>query len=444
MTPSLDTTTADHLLRRCSQMLAAAALVSFVLISSLGAVNVPVGDDFAVLASVLQLREAPTLQDFLHELIAPHNEHRIMLTRLCMLATSFLPGGVDFRVVALAGNAALLAALGLICRLLGTGWSRQPWGMAALLMVVLQLQLQKLLFYPMASVQAFSCILFGLAYVWFGTLGRRPGWAFAFYALSLTTSSAAIFLPLLCTLTLLMMRRPRLAAIQLAMGVVFGGLYLMSATTSSRADLAWALEHPSVVITLFLELMGSAAEIPFYRWSMFSGESAMVLGCLLLTYTACLAWQGLNSRPSPARNTVLAACVVIGFCLMLTALVSVKRSHQYEHGLLAAAQDARYRIYGLLVAGVSAAVALMRIGHTRLATTWRGGGLLLLAGYSLVWHLYPLASVWHTQQARLSGIQHWARTGDPSRLMYWSTEPAVAATVLQRAVAAGVYHPPVP
>mgnify|MGYP003344696364 FL=1 len=87
---------------------------------------------------------------FLSRLFEPHNEHRVVLTKLQNLALTVLNGQWDSRLFAVA-NALIHAALGVAFWWQGRRWFRAGWAQAVL--------------------YVFAVILFGLPLAWQNVLG---------------------------------------------------------------------------------------------------------------------------------------------------------------------------------------------------------------------------------------------------------------------------------
>mgnify|MGYP001566215699 CR=1 FL=1 len=72
--------------------------------------NVVYWDEFdTALALVLRLDDGITAGEFLRELFAVNNEHRMVTSRLVYAASYWLAGTVNFAVISFLGNACLLA-----------------------------------------------------------------------------------------------------------------------------------------------------------------------------------------------------------------------------------------------------------------------------------------------------------------------------------------------
>jgi hypothetical protein len=92
-------------------------------------VNIPFGDDYAVLADVLNFTN-PYRPAKLPILFAQFNEHRIATLRLTMLGLYGARGEVDFLLIALLGNLGIVVIGWLTCRLLLRSEGRRVKGRA--------------------------------------------------------------------------------------------------------------------------------------------------------------------------------------------------------------------------------------------------------------------------------------------------------------------------
>lgn len=116
-------------------------------------INCPQLDDFAVLCTMVDLEKAQTLNDQLSLWFTPHNEHRIVFTRLIFwLVGSTNNGAVDIYKILFIGNLTLVGIASIFYRALCQ--IQQSWLYAlAISCMLFQMQFFENTFFGMAAVQ---------------------------------------------------------------------------------------------------------------------------------------------------------------------------------------------------------------------------------------------------------------------------------------------------
>ena len=71
--------------------------------------NLPFADDFAHLDETIRIIQSTNFSEKLSIIFAPHNEHRVVFTRLAFILSYVLFGEIDFRFLTIIGNTALVA-----------------------------------------------------------------------------------------------------------------------------------------------------------------------------------------------------------------------------------------------------------------------------------------------------------------------------------------------
>ena len=406
------------------------------------AVNVPVGDDHVVLDTLTDLHSVSDLRGWFDRILAPHNEHRIVTTRLIAYAFSRLPDGIDFRALIFVGNAALLGSLWVLGGLLGLG--RRSAARAVLVLIVLQPQPHKLMFYPMAIIGAYGGLLFSMAYLHFTLKRGKEYIAPLFLAGTVLTTGAGIFLIVLGTLALALRRRWTPLVVHLAVAVALAGWYFHAVRPAETQIVAFALRNPLVLARMFLGLLGGIAEFPSYQLGWISNYTTVATGTVLLIYSGVIAQRTLR-KGSQAGDTDLALLLCLLYGLMTIALITLNRAPLYKDVMLIATLDGRYRIYGLLVAALCMIDCLQQLDSRQLLTRRLLGSVMACALiFNVGWYAYRADTMGAAALARTVALQIWLRTGDTSELPSWALEPEIAGRILHRATAAGVFRPASP
>ena len=403
------------------------------------AVNVPVGDDYVVLESVVDLRQAEDAAHFLGVLFATHvgGEHRLVVTRLLAYAASFLPGGLDLRLLSVVASLSLFAALLMVGRMLRL---EQHWGYwLLLLLTVLTPQMEKLMFYPMAAVQAFLGMLLAVLYLHF-VLENGVMWAGLTLLAGVFTTAGAVALPVVAAAVLALRHRWAALVPHVIVGGTIIAVYFTGDAGPRDGVVAFAVEHPWQTLRLFFGILGSIAEVPAFRYMSWSAYSTVAVGIGLLAYSAVLAFRASNKRV-PQDTVEVAALALIGYAIAMIALIAVNRALLYQDAMLAAMLDGRYKLYGLLVAAVCAIDLLRRLEFRR--SLPHCAVIVLLGTFVLDvdWYFYRANHAYAAAQTRLHAMESWMRTGNTSELPSWANSPEMAGQALARATDAGIFKP---
>jgi hypothetical protein len=412
---------------------------AFIFFTVILAVNVPVGDDYVVLESVVDLRHAKDGAHFLEVLFSAHvgGEHRLAVTRLLAYAASFLPGGLDLRLLSVLATLALFAALVVAGGMLGL---EKHWGYWLLLfLTVLTPQMEKLMFYPMAAVQAFLGLLLGLLYLQF-VISDRVLWASVALLAGVFTTGGAVALPVIAAAVLSLRRRWGTLSLHTIIGGTIIAIYFSGDAGPIDGAIEFAFAHPWQTLQLFLGILGSIAEVPAFRYLSWSAYSTVVAGVILLGYSTALLYQACEKHRQ-ATAVEVGTLALVAYSLAMIFLIAVNRMLLYQDAMLAAALDGRYKLYGLLITAVCAINLLRRIQYKRWSAY--GAALVLLGAFlmDVDWYFYRANHAYSAAQSRLHAIDVWVRTGSTSELPSWANSPEMAGRALERAADAGIFFP---
>jgi hypothetical protein len=421
------------------RLLLVAPMLLFVAYVATLSVNVPVGDDYVLLRDVVEMRRSTSIQEFMDTLLAPRMEHRLVLTRTVGYLESYLPSGIDFRLLEYVGVVGLLAALlvlGLVLEL------RRQWVLWALVfLAMLQPEQHKLMFYAMASVQAYFGLLVSLIYTYF--LLHRRGVAFTTAALvgAALIQGSWIVLPVLGCLVLAARGDWRGGLLQAIVGVLIAVVYLAGDGLVHANHVLFALGHPWETARLFLGILGSVAEIPFERYAHLSAYTTVVAGALILGYTAVRGVHVFLKRRCLADVAELRFLVIVAFAVLVTGLIAVNRVGIYSDDWVLAALDGRYRLYGLVACTACLVDAYQNMGGNRWLRHARPAVLAGAMVFSFGWYILRVGPDTGSARTRVDALQHWLSTGDPSLLPSWANSPTMAGDALTAAVMDGIFRP---
>lgn len=246
-------------------------------------------------------------RNFLRELFLPHNEHRIVVTKLQNLGVLLLNGQWDSRLECVV-NAALHSALAVAVFLFGRRWMAARWH----------------------AVWFVLCAgLFGPPYAWQNNLGGFHSQQYWLLGLSFATIVALPFAKPGSVRWWLTTAGAALALLTMGSGFVAafvaGGLILWRV---GRAEITWRTAAPTLIVCATLCAIGilTRVEVPYHeslkaksfgdfflsiarslQWP--APRNATIAGLLLWLPWALAVWRTATSRDTSARG----GQIIIGF-----------------------------------------------------------------------------------------------------------------------------------
>lgn len=414
--------------RPAAVLLVALALLPLLYIGSRAfdaGSNVAYWDEFeTALALVLRLNAGMSPTAFLDELFAVNNEHRMVTSRLLFATSYWLTGTVNFSVVSLVGNAALVALCALLVLRAGSASRRLQLGVI-LAFVLFQLENYENFLWSGSSIDHFQVLLFVGAMVTALAQGTRP---LAFVAglcallATLTLAHGLLAWPLGAALLWHAGRQRHLLGWSLlaslvtlgyAAGFSFNGAHRFAGLTANGA-----LE----IVHYWLTLLGSVPAL---------GRDALApwLGAGLL---AVLAWLSLHRTP---RREPL-AFPLAWYGVAALALVAVGRAEQVG-GLVMS----RYVILSSLTWGLTAFMALARYSHPRRPLAALAWSLPILGAFNLTANrvFADKADAWlECRDIAVSRFKQHGADGRGDFSLY--PQPARSTQLLHEAERRGVYR----
>jgi hypothetical protein len=252
--------------------------------------DVPIWDDYSViLDGTMRMMDAQSWREKMGVLLAQHNEHRVVVTRiLAWLAAESNGDRIDFRVLVLAGNLSLAAILVLFWREF-RGCVGAP-AIAAAGFILCQLTFFEGALLSMAAISNLGVIAFAFACLYFALQpGRRnAAWALAFGLLAAASQANGLLALPLAAGACALQRRWWRAAVMAATATVLWGAYLaFFQAPPHHPPLSLVLEQPLVAAHLFVVITGGLAQ---------AVGPATVLGIALLALLAWLTVKGFWRR----------------------------------------------------------------------------------------------------------------------------------------------------
>lgn len=324
--PQLPTRIANHWILGLILLLAAlfyAAIYRY-------AINVPIVDDLLYIDSIRRITTPGTSwAEIARTLVEQHNDHRILLSRLLVLADYWAEGQVNYRTLTVVGS---LCVAGLL-------WQLYRIFRQANLALWLLLPVAFLLFQPsyQDDVWGVLCLLqhtvtLFLTVIVFRLINRSEAsaqvGALALGGLVLYSNSNGLFMWAAVVLLLILMKRWRWAVVWVVTGLVLILLYFkVDYTFVSKNSLAMVAEHPGWIVKSVLSAMGGAAYFDGRKWLLLPMLwVVMGLGVAVLLVIK-ISWIRVLFKPKKAVSKPLVPFLGVAFVLgCSTAASALTRS----------------------------------------------------------------------------------------------------------------------
>lgn len=409
----------------------------YVAVIAKFAVNVPIGDDYAMLG-FFQKWDAASLREKISVLFAPHNEHRLFFNRLLMLAQSRLTGKMDFRWQIFAGNAAMLL---MLCLLIGRVLAGKSLFLhaVAVLMIVHMLYM-KICFYPMAIVQSFFGMLFSVVYMLMVLDRKKYVYCVLVWMLATVTTGSGLFLfavsfPVLC----IQKRWSAVVGGAVVFIVMAFGYFLVAAENVGGGyggKLGYLLLNPGKVLLFFFSITGSALWMP----KVSGAVSYLPALCGIIVTGYYFYALARFVRESVGGEGNLPYLVFSGYFLLQIVMIVVGRAEVYGDDYLSAAHDGRYAIYGVMIS----ALALTNAAGLHQSGWWgrknvRCVMLILLMTYNFLWQFYGVWKMMDISVAREVAMEKYLKTGNADDLDYWAIDKDQALLNLNYVIRQSLY-----
>jgi hypothetical protein len=379
-----------------------------------------------VLDLLIKLDDGLDVRGFFDRIFAVNNEHRMLTSRLMFVASWWLTGTVDFRVLGAIGNAFLLALCLTLVWAARTPERRLRLGLV-LAFVMFQLEHYENLLWSGASIDHFQVVALAIgAIVALTRVGKFP------FALACTLAALATFTLAhgLVTwgvgiLLLWQQRRWRALCAWSALAAAAAATFFSGYEVNAAHPMA-EFDPPGVLhmARYWLALLGAPAALGFT-------DAAPYAGALFLAFAGWLAWR----RAWHHERIALAA---VGFCLGALMLVAVGRS-AVDGGVL----HSRYMVLAGLAWALAIFVALERATSADRPFRVVVAVLPALLAFNIVANLRfaPAAETFleHRDRAALRFKQH-GRDGTSFFKLYPNAERG--SQILQESARRGLYWIP--
>ncbi|MBL9189603.1 MAG: hypothetical protein JNK23_19135 [Opitutaceae bacterium] len=376
------------------------------------------------LALVLKLNDGTTPGEFLGELFALNNEHRMVTSRLLYAVSYWLTGTVNFSVISAIGNASLVA-LCVVLLVTATTATRRLRLAVLLSALLFQKEHYENFLWSGSSIDHFQVVLLAcLAIVGVArqtTSGLLVGALFATLA-TFTLAHGILVWPVGAAM-LLRSGGWRQLMLWSACGVAVIGSFLMGFEVNQSHHFAQLSLRGIVEITSYwLSMLGAVPAL---------GNTflAPMLGGALLVGLFTLARRGALRRESIAFPLAV-------WAIAAAALIAAGRAVEAK-GLI----HSRYYVLSGVAWALVLFMAAERFSHPRRPLRLLVAGLPFLAGFNLVANEVFAAKAESWQECRDRAALRFKQHGvDGKGTFALHPSPARATALLKRAEELGVYR----
>lgn len=384
--------------------------------------NAPVLDDYdAILASMDAMARSTSPREWLGHVFALQNEHRLAGTRLIPQVLVWVTGGIDFRLLMLLGTLFVLGAFAFMWAEFRDSVNGPVAAAAAFLL--LQWSYNEAFLMGSASTAHLGVVFFSFGALYFAL---RPGWRSAAWCaaggvFAAFSQANGLFVLPLAGIACLALRRPRRAALFLALAAVLSVAYFTGyAGNPNHPSVLEALGEPLMTFQLFLIIVGGV--VP-------SLELSQLYGTAILAALGWVAWKGLWRQ----HPTVF---LWIAFVLVSAGAVAVAR---VGFGLF---HGSRYAVNAALL------LAILAFAIFALTKPWpRELEVGFVAAAAVAWTAITLVALDDMRERRFRGrlLVETARDGAAlglPRFVGVHHPKEHAPRILERTVEHGWYRPP--
>lgn len=389
--------------------LAAVAVYAAALVAH--TVNWPFTDDyFATLRFLIDWQSVPGWHDRLARILAPHNEHRLVLNHLVEWLDMALFGQIHFGHMVVVGN--LLWGTAIAALIVQGRRAQMSWlELTPAIILGCALSHHDLMIWAMASLQQYGQILLCVLAAWAVTQNR---WAWGLLAAVMAAGTGgggfAVF-PALALFSAVRREWTRAGATLLVMALLLlAHLQTLPSAATGGDTVQHALRHPLDAAAYMLCFLGSVAK---------STQASIALGLLTMLSLGWLIFKEDALRRQPFFVVV---------CLWLLTSAALAASARLSLGI-DQARSTRYTPHAItLILCIGMLGISLSRGAEQRKLRWRCWAALCVTLW-LAW----LAHGWKQQAQQAESMRMRAHIGPPSL--------EVAQEILVQARLAGVFQP---
>ncbi|MBF0457965.1 MAG: hypothetical protein HQK99_08735 [Nitrospirae bacterium] len=287
--------------------------------------NIPIADDFdAVLDFLNNFLEVSSIHDKIALIFSQHNEHRIVFTRLIVVAQYYLLNTVNFKVLIMIGNIGLIGILIVI--FLSYNKRSLIW-FVPVVFILFEPQYFGAIFFAMGTIQNFYVLLFAFLSLYFLTRDGSLNFitAAVFAVMATFTSGNGILCFIAGALVLLIQKRFRFLAVWLSVMSLNIIIYLYGYVPPADHPnmLRTLLTQPGTAVIYFIVLLGTVVYLPFKmdNAEIFSPALFIPIGMGVLLSVVFIY---LTIKKYYLKNTAIYSFIV--FILLSEVLTAAGRS----------------------------------------------------------------------------------------------------------------------
>jgi hypothetical protein len=279
------------------------------------AVNIPYYDDFdAVLAFLNNFNSTESLSEKIKLLFNQHNEHRIIFNKLFTIASYYITGEINFKLLILFGNLALVG-VAVVIFLSFRQEENKVLYFLPVMFLLFQFQSYENSFWGMASIQNFYVLLFAFLSLFF--LNKE---SFASYSAAIAFAIAATFTSgngMFCFITGLMVllykKQYKYALLWGLMLILVISIYFFNYVKPGH--------HPSIYNAIFVNPFQTMGYFFVFTGSLFGFSLilAVITGIVFILYFFVLVSKRYQNKNTTNFSYLL-------FLFMTAAAVSLSRS----------------------------------------------------------------------------------------------------------------------
>ena len=387
-------------------------------------VNIPFLDEYNFLNQFTRFINQKSLESKLSLFFSQHNEHRLAFDRLVFLIFYTFSGQVNFKLIPLAGNAALPLLLYLFLKV-SPPLRKNLFLAIPIIIFLFQLQHWENMKWGVASLSNFYVLVFAGAA--FHQISQTPRtsflWAIFLAILAFYTQGSGIGIFLCGIVYLAVGKKIFRGVIWFCATLLILFLYFFDYEKPwYHPSIMKALIHPDLLAKYFLSFLGSSV-------SFDNKKIAFILGLAGFSYYIFLIMRKYYSKNPPIF-------FLLSFILLAAVMATMTRS-----GLgVEQALSSRYRINSILF------WILIYISSVEIFINSKNSQKLFSAGailFSLIFYGFSFQSgVSNLNNYRTDlthGLNQWFQKNKGLSFPY----PLMANATLLRAINAGIYHPPI-
>lgn len=382
-------------------------------------------DEFdTALAFILKIKDGIAPGEFLQELFAINNEHRMVTSRLLFAASYWLSGTINFAWVDLAGNAAIVALCLVLVASAGPPERRLRLGVL-LTFLIFQLEHYENFLWSGSSIDHFQVIFLAAGALLALTRETRAatlaGALLAILATFTLAHGLAVW-PVGAVLLALSGRRRDLAIWGTVSLLAVAGFFAGFTVNSAESFATFSATGAGKVLLYWLSILGAVPALGY-------PPAAPFLGGGLLLILALAVWHGAFRRERLALPLAT-------FTLLATSMIAFGRA---EHS--GGEVFSRYYVLSALAWALGLYMLLNRYSHPRRPLTLLAAVLPLLVAFNVIANRQftdETESWLNCRDIAAVNYKHYGVDGQgPFKL---HPTPARSTALLHRAESEGVYQ----